>query len=829
MAGQTSTAAAKAWRAALCGALLGASAWAHANVLPLLPWPAQVERSTETLRLAQGAVIVVPRGDAGAERAARSLADLAWRDRGLQLTVRPAASAGTGGSAGQIVFRRLAPTPRATPRGASGTLRPADDSYQLDITSRGATLSARSDAGLYYASVSLWQLISADAPKVAPAVEGRAPVAAPPAAPAHIELPGLRIQDAPRFQWRGLMLDVARHFAPVEDVKALIDQMALHKLNVLHLHLSDDQGWRLEIKRYPDLTRVGAWRTPPGGEPARYGGFYTQAQMRDVVAYAAQRFITVVPEFDMPGHAQAAVAAYPQFGVDIGDGPGQNKRPAVSVDWGVNPYLFNVDDGTMRFLREVFDEVMAVFPSTFIHVGGDEAIKDQWKASPAVQQRMKALGLKTEEQLQSWFIDSLGDYFASKGRRLIGWDEILEGGLPDSASVMSWRGIDGAVAAARKGHDVVLAPAGWLYLDNLQSSRADEPEGRLATLPIEKVYGFEPVPSDLDESRAHHVLGLEAPLWTEYMPSRRHAEHAIFPRIAALAEVAWSPKAARDWSRFLPRLAAQQQRYWRHGVGASDSAFAVQLDIDGGPAAALAEGKARVRLSNQLGYGDIRYTLDGSVPTINSMPFLAGASTGIDVPLPARVRANVFSADGTPLAAVRDRMLDRASLLARPSNGLRACPNGDLGLRVPLRPEATDWRPVFNVNIFDACWIYPQARLDGVVAIAVDAARLARNYGLAHDIVKVVQHPASTPQGELEVRQGDCAGPMLARIPLPEGTALQTLPLSARLPQPLAANAGVHDLCLRFTAPITGPLYAIDQVRLLTADLLDTPAPTPRP
>ncbi|WP_377152790.1 beta-N-acetylhexosaminidase [Roseateles sp. UC29_93] len=757
------------------------AAHAGAEVLPLVPMPAQVARDAGVLRLSPGAVIAVPPGDRGARRAAAFLAAMAWRDRHLRLRLRE-------GMRGDIVLRRdaRAPAAPAAPDGA----------YELAVTPGGATLQARSDAGLFYAGVSLWQLLSADG------AQGEASV------------PALRIADQPRFGWRGLMLDVVRHFAPLDEVKALVDQMALHKLNVLHLHLSDDQGWRLEIKRYPDLTRIGAWRTPPGGEPSRYGGFYTQAQMRELVAYAADRHITIVPELDMPGHAQAVVAAYPGVGVDIGDGPGRNPRPAVSVNHGVNPYLYNADESTLRFVEQVMDEVMAVFPSTFIHVGGDEAIKDQWQASPTVQARIRALGLANEEALQSWFIDRIGRHLERRGRRLIGWDEILEGGLPSGASVMSWRGTEGAVAAARLGHDVVLAPAGSLYFDNLQSARGDEPEGRLAQLPIEKVYAFEPMPSDLGADRARHVLGVEAALWTEYMPSRKHREHAIFPRIAALAEVAWSPASARDWPGFLPRLALQRARYLRQGVNAADSAFAVQFDIEGGAAAMLAAGAAPVRLSNQVRQGQIRYTLDGSEPLPTS-PAAGGAGGADDEPLivklPARLRAVAFDAAGRPLAAVREQRFDAATLLTRMSNELQACPPGELGLRVPLRTEATTWAPVFNVNLLDACWIYPQARLDGVHGVSVQAGRLARNYGLAHDAVKVIQHAASTPTGELEVRRDDCGGPLLAALPLPAGSAPDTFTLTAALPP----SAGVHDLCLRFTAPIDGPLFAIDAARLL--------------
>lgn len=751
--------------------------------IPLVPWPSDLQAPvTAGARIAQGAVIAVPAGDAGARRVAESLAAMAARDRGLRLVVR-------SGTRGAIVVQRTTATASAA---SGGVATGASESYRLTVTPAGATLAAGSDAGLFYASVSLWQLMTADA--------ARGPVT----------LPALQIADTPRFAWRGLMLDVVRHFMPLADVKAMVDQMALHKLNVLHLHLSDDQGWRIEIKRYPLLTQVGGWRQPPGGEPARYGGFYTQAELRELVAYAAARHIRVVPELDMPGHAQAVVAAYPQLGVDIGTGPGQNPPPAVSVDWGVNPYLYNVEDTTLRFIEQVLDEVMAVFPSTFIHVGGDEAIKDQWQASPTVQARRKALGVSNEEALQGWFIERVANYLAAHGRRLIGWDEILEGGLPAGASVMSWRGSAGAVSAAKLGHDVVLAPAGALYFDYQQSDAADEPAGRVALLPIENVYRFEPVSDELGAEQVRHVLGLEAALWTEYMPSRERVEHAVFPRLAALAEVAWSPKGARDWRGFLPRLAAQRARYLRQGVNAADSAFAVRFDIDGGRAAMLAAGQAQVRLSNPVGYGAVHYTLDGSEPTPAS-PRVDSGHSAIPLNLGARVRATAFDTAGAPLARMRERRFDAASLLRRSSAELRACPGSDLGLRLPLRPEAEAWAPVFNVSLLDACWIYPQALLDGVDAIHVDAARLARNYGLAHEAVKVVQYPATTPGGELEVLDGGCAGPVLVRLPLPDGASLQTVHLSAPLPAPVT---GTRDLCLRFTAPISGPLWAIDTVQL---------------
>ncbi|MGH8027736.1 MAG: beta-N-acetylhexosaminidase, partial [Pseudoxanthomonas sp.] len=601
---------------------------------------------------------------------------------------------------------------------------------------------------------------------------------------------------------------------------------ALHKLNVLHLHLTDDQGWRIEIKRYPKLTGIGAWRTPPGagrhGTPQRYGGYYTQDQIRDLVAYAAARHIVILPEIDMPGHAQAAVAAYPE---EVGV---TGERPSVSVDWGVNPYLFDTDERSLKFIRNVLDEVLELFPSPYLHIGGDEAVKDQWEASPAVRAQMRRLGVKDAHAMQGWFNAQLAKYLTGKGRRLIGWDEILEGGLPDSASVMSWRGVDGAVDAAKLGHDVVLAPAGWMYLDNLQTERSDEPNGRLAVLPLSRVYELDPVPAGLTAAQARHVLGVQGALWSEYIPSRRHIDHALLPRLAAVAEVAWSPMAARDWNGFLARLPAQLQRYHALGFDYSDGAFAADIGIDGGSNEALANealanavssgGPAKIALGSQTGVGQIRYTTDGSEPTLKSTRYGAPFA----VTLPVTVKAAVFTDEGQPLAAARSRRFDREALLSIDTQGLRNCANGGpLGLRVPLLPDmaGTD-TPVYNVDLFYACWIYPQARLKGITGIRIDAARLARNYGLAHDQSKVHQYPSSAPQGELEVLRG-CDGETLAKVALPAGA---TLGEQFTLEAPLPPQEGVHDLCLRFTAPIEGPLYAIGAVRLIEATAQSPPA-----
>jgi len=414
------------------------------------------------------------------------------------------------------------------------------DGYELSVAPRRVRVTASTARGLFYGSITLWQLMTAS--------DTTTP----------LRIPVVAISDHSRFAWRGVMLDSARHFQSPDFIKRFIDQMALHKLNVMHWHLSDDQGWRIQIRKYPKLTDVGAWRTPPGGGP-RYGGFYTQDEIRDIVRYAAERYVTIVPEIEMPGHAQASVAAYPEFGVT-------GTNPGVSHDWGINTYLYNVDDATFVFLQGVLDEVMELFPSPYIHVGGDEAAKDQWQASAHVQGRMRELGLKDEAALQGWFTARIGKYLAAHGRKLIGWDEILEGGVPANATVMSWRGAQGAIDAAKQNHDVVMAPSPVMYFDHLQSGGHDEPPGRPTVVSLADVYAFDPVPPELDVAQAAHVLGAEATLWSEYLTDAQRTEHAAFPRIAALAEVLWSPPQQHDWASFQARLPAQLARYRSAGV-----------------------------------------------------------------------------------------------------------------------------------------------------------------------------------------------------------------------------------------------------------------------
>jgi hexosaminidase len=737
----------------------------------LIPQPAQLTMADGGFHVDARTPLVVADDAAATQRTATYLADLLSRTRGLRLRLR-VASAKVVSSA--IVLQR---DPQAAVTQAGG--------YVLDVTPQGIRVSARDDAGLFHGAITLWQLLTPDAQRGA------------------VDVPALHIRDWPRFAWRGLMLDSARHFQSVAEVEKLLDQMAQHKLNVFHWHLTDDQGWRIQIKSYPELTRIGAWRTPPDagrhGEPARYGGFYTQDDIRKVVAFASARHITVVPEIDMPGHAQAAVAAYPQLGVT-------GKRPKVSVDWGVNPYLYNVDDATFTFIDNVLDEVMALFPSKYIHVGGDEAIKDQWKASPAVQAKMHALGLTSEDALQGWFMGRIGDYLEKHGRKLIGWDEILEGGnVSADATVMSWRGTQGAIVAVMAGHDVVLSPAPQLYFDGLQSDNLDETAGRIPAQTLASVYAFDPVPNELDQRVVKHVLGAQANLWTEHMPTMKHVEHAVFPRLDALSEVDWSPAAARKWNSFTARLPAQFARYRAQDIGYADSAFAADIAVD--RIEALATGRATVILTNQAGAGTLRYTVDGTTPDAHSPVY----QEPFEVTLPLTVRAATFASDNSVLAAPRERVLDRAHLLSFSGNALPNCPASDFRLRVQPLPDATSLAPVYSINVFNSCQMVPATLFDGVDAIHVEAVRLERNYALANDQRLVVSYPHSTPFGELVVHKDDCKGTVLASMTLPDPAhSARRFTLDAALP----VQHGEHALCLIYTAPIDGPLYALGRVSL---------------
>jgi hexosaminidase len=443
-----------------------------------------------------------------------------------------------------------------TTKSASTNLGP--EGYELTVTTNSIVIRAPEPVGLFYGAQTLLQLLPPEifATKVV--------------AGFYWQMPCVQIVDWPRFKWRGLMLDVSRHFYNKQEVERLLDQMARFKLNRFHWHLVDDHGWRIEIKKYPKLTDVGAWRSGVGfnidpksttayGPDGRYGGFYTQADIREVVAYAAARHITIVPEIEMPGHSLAALAAYPQYGCTSGPF-------TVPVSGGVFNGIYNpANEETFRFLENVLTEVFELFPSRYIHIGGDEVRKETWKNSPECQALMKREGLKNEEELQSWFIRRIEKFVNAHSHALIGWSEILQGGLAKSAVVMDW--IGGGKEAAAEGHNVIMTPTGFCYFDYCQSlDHSLEPHAFAAYLPLRKVYSFEPIPAGLTPPNDSYVLGGQANVWTEYIAATTHLEYMIFPRLDALAEVVWSPKDSRNWEDFQRRLKVDEQRLDELGV-----------------------------------------------------------------------------------------------------------------------------------------------------------------------------------------------------------------------------------------------------------------------
>jgi len=471
--------------------------------------------------------------DAASEQEGRLLAEMLGKATGFRLAV----TTGREASSGAISIQR-----------GAGPGNP--EGYRLEVSPRRMTIRAPEPAGVFYAFQTIRQLLP-------PEILGGKPVAG-----VAWTIPCAIIEDAPRFAWRGLMLDVCRHFAPKEFVKKFIDGMALHKFNVFHWHLTEDQGWRIEIKKYPRLTEIGSRReqTVIGHNTRSYdgkphGGFYTQDEIREVVAHAAARHVRIVPEIEMPGHAQAALASHPELAC----APGPFK---VMERWGISREVYCAgNERVFAFLEDVLAEVLELFPGRFIHIGGDECPKDRWRACPRCRARMKAEGLRNGRQLQSYFVRRIGDFLSSKGRRLVGWDEILEGGLAPGATVMSWRGMEGGITAAKSGHDAVMAPRPFTYLDQYQSrARRREPLAIGGFLPLEKVYRHDPVPAALSADEGRHILGGQGQLWREYMPDEKQVEYMAYPRAAALAETLWSQPASKNYADFQRRLAIHLKR-----------------------------------------------------------------------------------------------------------------------------------------------------------------------------------------------------------------------------------------------------------------------------
>ncbi|NQV30906.1 MAG: beta-N-acetylhexosaminidase [Candidatus Marinimicrobia bacterium] len=422
------------------------------------------------------------------------------------------------------------------------------EGYRLAVTRKGIHISASDEPGLFYGVQSLRQLLAPESEQDSESLE-------------HYRIQAAVIEDFPRFGWRGMHLDVSRHFFPVEFIKRYIDMLALHKMNIFHWHLTDDNGWRLEIKQYPLLTEVSAWRVDrehedwrkwspiEEGEASSYGGFYTQDEVREIVAYAAQRQISVIPEIEMPGHSSEIFAAYPDLSC-----AGELLPVRPGSYWPNEDIFCAGNDSVFSFLENVIDEVVELFPARYIHIGGDEAKKTHWKTCPKCQNRIKVEGLADEDELQSWFIQKMEKYILAKGKNLIGWDEILEGGLAPEATVMSWRGEAGGITAAKAGHDVIMTPYSHVYFDYYQGDPETEPQAIGGHTTLEMVYDYEPIPSELNEQDQKFVLGAQANLWTEFIKTPEHAEYMVLPRMTALSEVLWSAKDQRNWADFNKRL-----------------------------------------------------------------------------------------------------------------------------------------------------------------------------------------------------------------------------------------------------------------------------------
>lgn len=554
------------------------------RVVPL-PQAIQVSEGTPFV-LDEDVCILYPKENADMKRNAEFLAQYVKESTGKELKIQ-------GGSEGEnAIVLKL------------GLKSDNPEAYQLKVGAEGVVISAPTEAGVFYGIQTLRKSL--------PVVQN-----------AKIVLPQVVVNDQPRFGYRGMMLDVSRHFFALDSIKRYIDLLSLHNINRFHWHLSDDQGWRIEIKKYPELTKIGSKRTGTviGHNTGKYdgipyGGFFTQEEAREVVAYAKDRYITVIPEIDMPGHMQAALTAYPELGCT--GGPYEVWRM-----WGVSDNVLCAgNDKTLKFIEGVLSEIIEIFPSEYIHVGGDECPKTKWKTCPKCQAKIKALKLKggkhsAEERLQSYFIAHAEKFLNGHGRQIIGWDEILEGGLAPNATVMSWRGMEGGTEAARTGHQAIMVPTSYLYFDYYQAKDTkNEPMAIGGYVPIEKVYSFEPVPAALKEEEKKFIIGTQANLWTEYITSFRQVEYMVLPRMDALSEVQWTYPDKKDYQDFLSRMPKMFAIYDQYGFNYAKHLLGVHVEY-------LPDVQAKtvgVKLSAMYG-AEIRYTLDGSEPTAESLVY----------------------------------------------------------------------------------------------------------------------------------------------------------------------------------------------------------------
>lgn len=561
------------------------------NTFNIIPLPQSIEARKGAFILKPDTRIYTPEGQADWELPAQYLMAITATSTNYRLIAQPYKKFKE--VKGNAIY--FLPDPKIT----------ADEGYVLEVKGNAVIIRAKTAAGAFYAVQTFRQLMP-------PEFGGKHSFSS-----VKWGAPCCLIEDAPRFAYRGMHLDVSRHFFPPVFVKKYIDLLAMHKFNTFHWHLTDDQGWRIEIKKFPELQRISACRNETleghyNDQPHRFDGkkhcgFYTQREIKDIVEYAAKRFVTIVPEIEMPGHALAALAAFPDLGCT--GGPYE-----VATKWGIFDDVFCAgNEQTFAFLDDVMAEVCTLFPGTYIHIGGDECPKTRWEACSKCKKRMKDEGLKDAHELQSYFIRRMERTLALYNRKIIGWDEILEGGLAPTATVMSWRGTEGGIAAARAGHDAIMTPGSHCYLDHYQSDPATEPTAIGGLTKLEKVYGYEPIPAELTPEQSKHILGAQGNVWTEYMPKPEQVEYMAYPRASALAEVVWSPKEKRDWTDFVRRIQPHMARLDAYGLKYARSFYDVT--------ASFANSKVTLKVNDPA--IEIRYTTDGKPPSANSPKYVS--------------------------------------------------------------------------------------------------------------------------------------------------------------------------------------------------------------
>ena len=658
----------------------------------------------------------------------------------------------------------------------------SSERYSLSVTNQQIRIQAATAAGVFCSIQTLLQLMPAAVYDTVMRALNQP-----------FEIPAVTITDAPRFPYRGMHLDVSRHFFPTSFVKRYIDLLALHKFNVFHWHLTDDNGWRLEMKRYPKLTEISAWRVdrmgvdwserqpPQPGERATYGGFYSQDEVREIVAYAARRHITVIPEIEMPGHTSEVLVAYPELSCTGGPfyvQPG-GYWPNIDIFCAGNDEVFT-------FIEGVLEEVFSLFPAPYVHLGGDEANKARWIECPKCQMRIRSEGLKDERELQSYFMKRVERFVRSRGKTVIGWDEILEGGLPPSAVVMSWRGFDGGIEAARQGHDVIMTPTSHCYFDYVQANAKFEPDPTGSLTTLREVYSFEPIPDELEPNQRMHIKGAQGNLWTEYVPTPEKVEYMAVPRMSALAEVVWTPVERRSWPDFRRRLTVHQDRLNALRVNFSRGSYRVTF----GTAIDSITGSPVVVLSSEQDSPLIRYTLDGTDPS----RFSPAYEQPIPLATPLTVRAAIFDGSSMKEEPYRQSVILHPGMRGRIEYGKR-----------PTTRYGSDPRTLIDgitgsLEPDDGTWtVFPGSDLSGVLTL--DAARTVKRV-----VLTVLSRPEDRIRQPAEVVfEVSADGKEYTRLDRPDatvaqkaegvsvlqfGTALQ-LPLPAKFVRVTAKNPGL--------------------------------------